>query len=76
MQSARLVAVVIKSWALVAASMPNRFVSFMDILGFGTFVESNDIQTVIHSLQNTLSMVPILRTVRTPCRVCVSLIRG
>jgi hypothetical protein len=40
--------------------MPNRFVSFMDILGFGTFVESNDIKTVLHSLRLTLSMVPVV----------------
>jgi len=34
----------------------------MDILGFGSFVESNDIKTVIGRLQMTMSMVPIVRT--------------
>lgn len=42
--------------------MATRFVSFLDILGFASFVESNDIQTVIRSLQNTLSMVPLVRS--------------
>jgi hypothetical protein len=39
-----------------------RFVSFLDILGFADIVESMPIQTVLRSLEVTLSMVPLVRS--------------